>query len=341
MPAPRADNGRVADVDLRLGDLATSEELIRDLYLDLRGRVRRWASVTKQTSQARMGYVGQHLVSVVTGYPGTRTGARGADLVLPEGRDGEIKTCYRIDQLGKCETKRGDGTKCGTGVGPDERVCSSCGGSKIKRKDDSKWLITLRDEKELAEVLDPAVYYLVLFEFTSLTKPDTIQASIWSVDPLVPGFALALVDYYFNIRAKSKSKAAFNLWPYRLKFELMRPSLIYRSLIGADDSIKTVRFPGRDASERHALSPMDRHKRTDIEEHEWLGIAQALGAAPEGIATGELARKFIQAQREDREIHDDEMCDRLARGYYGPRIAEHLEKLPEKLREPVKKALTP
>ena len=46
-----------------------------------------------------MGYVGQHLVSVVTGYPGGKSGARGYDLVKDDERHGEIKTCYRVDQV--------------------------------------------------------------------------------------------------------------------------------------------------------------------------------------------------------------------------------------------------
>lgn len=66
----------------KLGDLAASEQLIQDLYIDLRRKTRLWSSITRQTSQARMGYIGQHLVSVVTGSPGGRTGARGDDLKL-------------------------------------------------------------------------------------------------------------------------------------------------------------------------------------------------------------------------------------------------------------------
>ena len=42
--------------------------LINDLYLDLRRKVNYWSEITNQTPQARMGYIGQHLVSVVTGY---------------------------------------------------------------------------------------------------------------------------------------------------------------------------------------------------------------------------------------------------------------------------------
>ena len=51
-----------------LGTIEASEALIKDLYIDLRAKVNAWSKITQQTPQARMGYVGQHLVSVVTGY---------------------------------------------------------------------------------------------------------------------------------------------------------------------------------------------------------------------------------------------------------------------------------
>lgn len=60
-----------------LGTIEASEALIKDLYIDLRAKVNAWSKITQQTPQARMGYVGQHLVSVVTGYPGGKSGARG------------------------------------------------------------------------------------------------------------------------------------------------------------------------------------------------------------------------------------------------------------------------
>lgn len=40
--------------------------LINDLYLDLRRKVNYWSDITKQTPQAKMGYIGQHLVSIVS-----------------------------------------------------------------------------------------------------------------------------------------------------------------------------------------------------------------------------------------------------------------------------------
>lgn len=86
-----------------------------------------------------MGYVGQHLVSVVTGYPGGKSGARGYDLVIDDERHGEIKTCYRVDQLGSCNA-------CGAVVSSLETECAVCGSTSINRKDDSKWLIAIRNE---------------------------------------------------------------------------------------------------------------------------------------------------------------------------------------------------
>ena len=52
-----------------LGTIEASEQLIHDLYIDLRKKANHWAAITHQTAQ-RMGYVGEHLVSVVTGYRG-------------------------------------------------------------------------------------------------------------------------------------------------------------------------------------------------------------------------------------------------------------------------------
>ena len=127
---------------IELGKRESSEMLLKDLFVDLRRKVNFWSTYTEQTPQARMGYIGQHLVSVVTGYKGGKSGARGYDLVLPNGEYGEIKTCTKIDQLGKCK-------ECGNAVSSLEIACPSCNSDKIERKDDSKWLIDVRNEKEV------------------------------------------------------------------------------------------------------------------------------------------------------------------------------------------------
>ena len=181
-----------------LGTIEASEALIKDLYIDLRAKVNAWSKITQQTPQARMGYVGQHLVSVVTGYPGGKSGARGYDLVIDDERHGEIKTCYRVDQLGSCNA-------CGAVVSSLETECAVCSSTSINRKDDSKWLIAIRNNDEFAKLLDPYRYYFVLFEFESIydSNNNDIIASIWEVDPKSKGFAYCMIDYYLNIRSQS------------------------------------------------------------------------------------------------------------------------------------------
>ena len=126
-----------------LGTVEASEAILEDLYVTLRRSLAKWAAVTNQTPQARMGYIGQHLTSVVTGFPGGRSGARGKDLIsIPGGKSAEIKTCSRVDQLGAC-------VSCNHAVSSIELACPSCGGTTINRKDDSKWLIGPKSEQEL------------------------------------------------------------------------------------------------------------------------------------------------------------------------------------------------
>lgn len=147
-----------------LGTIEASEALIKDLYIDLRAKVNAWSKITQQTPQARMGYVGQHLVSVVTGYPGGKSGARGYDLVIDDERHGEIKTCYRVDQLGSCNA-------CGAVVSSLETECAVCRSTSINRKDDSKWLIAIRNNTTIVTltvyrfkiiIIAPSVYMLIV-----------------------------------------------------------------------------------------------------------------------------------------------------------------------------------
>lgn len=234
-----------------LGTIEASEALIKDLYIDLRAKVNAWSKITQQTPQARMGYVGQHLVSVVTGYPGGKSGARGYDLVIDDERHGEIKTCYRVDQLGSCNA-------CGAVVSSLETECAVCGSTSINRKDDSKWLIAIRNNDEFAKLLDSYRYYFVLFEFESIydSNNNDIIASIWEVDPKSKGFAYCMIDYYLNIRSQSTSKAPFNMWPHMLKFALTEPTLIYRSKITNDGNIITDVFPSKNNTYSDVLLPL-------------------------------------------------------------------------------------
>lgn len=317
-----------------LGDPASSEQLIRDLYIDLRRRVNAWAAVTHQTAQARMGYIGQHLVSVATGYPGGRSGARGKDLVISAVDFGEIKTCYRVDQLGTCNA-------CQAVVASIETQCHACGSADILRKEDSKWLVSFRNEAEYAEVLDPKWYFLVLFESDRNTA-STIVASIWRVDPLRPGFAYAMVDYYGNIRAKavasSKFPAPFNLWPYSLKFELMRPALIYRSRILSDDRIITDRFPGRDAAIEDQAPDWNEFSRSRNLTSDKLALAaKRLGLKIANGSKSHMIAALVEATRDAGLAHGP-IADALAYALYRPDIDRFFSVLPQGLKSKMKAA---
>ena len=313
---------------ISLGDLESSERLITELYIDLRKRINNWAAVTQQTAQARMGYVGQHLVSVVTGFPGGKSGARGQDLVLPDDEYAEIKTCYRVDQLGKCNS-------CDEPVASIEPNCPRCESTNIKRNDDSKWLIGIRNEEELAEILEPKSYYLVLFDFVNLQAPERIRSSIWEVDPKKPGFAFCMVDYRYNIQSKSTSRAAFNLWPFQLKFGLMRPILMYRSTISTvDDSIETSVFPGRDESQLFTLEPLQSYSRSrNLTFEKIKNLAELLeipGPLPES-GKGPLLQ-HVQAHISQEAIGAEIVADSLAKAIYLKDIEELVPELPQPLR---------
>lgn len=313
---------------IKLGDVRSSEKLIADLYIDLRRRVNTWAAITQQTSQARMGYVGQHLTSVATGFPGGKSGARGRDLVLPNGEYAEIKTCYRVDQLGQCNS-------CGARIASVELECPDCGGADIKRNDDSKWLIGIRHDDEFAQTLEPKAYYLVLFEFVDIQSPSAIRSSIWEVDPKLPGFAYCMVDYRLNIQAKSNSGAPFNLWPYQLKFDLMCPVLIYRSIISTvSDSVDTVLFPGRDAARLRPIKPLGEYARARNLTADKIDILSDMLGVPNGLPRARKRARldFIQSRIETAGMPPETVADTLATALYANDIERHVPTLPEPMR---------
>lgn len=309
-----------------LGTVEASEALLDDLYVKLRRSVANWAAVTNQTPQARMGYVGQHLTSVVTGFPGGRSGARGKDLILPGDRSAEIKTCYRVDQLGACRD-------CGHAVASIELECPNCGSTSIDRKDDSKWLISPKSDDELRALWDAEHYFLVLFDFADFADPREINARIWQVDPRSPGFAYCLVDYYFTIRTASVSGAPFNLWPFSFKFGLLGGELIYSARIHDDDSIETFVFPGRrGAPEPIRLGPLTEYARsramtTDalLATASELGVAVDSESRPDAIAA-------LEDARQRGAVDEVALRDVMASNVYMPRMSAYAAHLPANLR---------
>lgn len=65
------------------------KKLLYELILEPRLKALEWSKITKQTPNLKVGYPAQHLASLVLGMEGTKTGARGNDIV-----DGsEVKSC--------------------------------------------------------------------------------------------------------------------------------------------------------------------------------------------------------------------------------------------------------
>lgn len=321
-----------------LGTPQSAELLLSELYIELRRKIRAWSAVTRQTPQARMGYIGQHLASAVTGFPGGRSGARGHDLELPTGGYSEIKTCYRVDQLGQCAT-------CHAAVSSIEDECPSCGSVLLERKIDSKWLIGVRNDDEMESLFEPTSYYLVLFDFdvSSGTDPEAgkesiirkgipaINARIWQVNPRHPGFAMCMVDYYINIRAKSKSKAPFNLWPFSLKFQLMRPLLIYHAIIKPDDTVTTAVFQGQVGTpEQYPIVPFPEMKGSSIN----LGDKSLIAFCARQQVTlfGDSSRlnilQHLERERKARGWEDEWLGVELANLMYLEKIKEGEKWLP-------------
>jgi hypothetical protein len=310
-----------------LGTIAAADALLEDLYLSLRTRLTVWSKVTHQTPQARMGYVGQHLVSVVTGLPGGRSAARGYDLIGPGlSRYSEIKTCYRIDQLGSCRS-------CGAATSAVEVACPNCKSRDIDRKNDSKWLIAPKNESDMNNLFRPQYYFLVLFDYVKIADPREIQARIWRIDPTRIGFSTILVDYFMNIRSNSASKAPFNLWPFSLKFQLMEPTLIYSALVDETNKIKTLCFPNQGPPPTVTpLEPLGNFARSIALSPDVLAtVARNLDVPPDSQPSELLQR--IEDHRVAHGIPNETIVRELCLALYKGRLGDGRKWLPPQIRD--------
>lgn len=215
--------------------------LLAELVLNPRLNALKWSQLTKQTPNIKIGYPGQHLASLITGMPGERTGARGNDLI-----DGsEVKSCSRIDQLDACKT-------CKSSVARSESVCSVCGSDKIDRRDDSKWLLTIRSEADLRVLtVDVNRVLLLIGDYPNFDEGDfstlRFQAfEIWTQSPRNKRFAELMSNYYYKIYSEhkknnpAKTPAPKNFWPYSYQFYLCNPIPVFISTVLNADSKPTI-----------------------------------------------------------------------------------------------------
>lgn len=207
-------------------------ELLGDLVLQPRIAALKWSKITKQTPNIKIGYPAQHIASLVTGMEGSRTGARGKDIV-----DGsEVKACSKIDQLDTCND-------CKEKVSRSEESCPACGSSNIKRMDDSKWLFTIRSEEDLETLTkDTPRIILVVSDYPDFEHGnyDDIRFEVfelWTASERNSNFTAYMVDYYHNIYLKhkqanpAKTPAPKNFFPYGYPFYMCNPIKVFSATI--------------------------------------------------------------------------------------------------------------
>ena len=213
-------------------NVSNIEKMLMDLILRPRRDLAKWAKVTKQTPNIRIGYPGQHLASLVTGVEGERTGARGHDL-----SDGsEVKSCSRVDQLDKCKD-------CKAAVARIEDKCPKCRSTEITRNNDSKWLFAIRSKEELTTLLNkvPRVV-LILSDYPYYDDNDweTLQFQvfeIWPEDQRHTHFRTLMDNYFRNIylphikRNPRNTPAPKNFWPYSFQFYMCNPVRVFHCVV--------------------------------------------------------------------------------------------------------------
>ncbi len=220
---------------------ALIEKLLLDLVLQPRIKALEWSKITKQTPNMKIGYPGQHLASLVLGMEGSKTGARGNDIV-----DGsEVKSCSRVDQLDSCKD-------CNEKILRIETICPNCNSMNIKRMDDSKWLFTIRSENDL-KVLTQDVDRIVLAladypEFDNDNFEDLrFQIfEIWTKSPRNQNFVNLMTNYYYKIYAEhkknnaNKTPAPKNFWPYSYQFYMCNPIKVLNCIVKNANTIPEI-----------------------------------------------------------------------------------------------------
>lgn len=209
-------------------NISLIEEFLTELVLEPRINALKWSKITHQTPNLKIGYPGQHLASLITGVKGKKTGARGDDL-----EDGtEVKSCSRIDQMDKCK-------ECKFPVARVEKICLNCNSPNIDRKEDSKWLFTIRSEKDLKLLIEdvPRVLF-ILGDYPNFAQKDfeTLRFQsfeIWTNSDRHKRFKEIMSNYYFQIYLEhkksdpKKTPAPENFWPYKYQFYLCNPILTF------------------------------------------------------------------------------------------------------------------
>lgn len=210
-------------------NLTQIEKFVNEIIISPKNALQSWAKITKQTPAAKIGYIGQHLASLITGVPGTGSGARGDDL-----SDGtEVKSCNKVDQVDKCKV-------CKSRVMRIEEKCPSCGSTKIDRKDDSKWLFSVRDEFELNQYMNLDRIFLLLMDYPNFDNNDyndirIVSFEIYPKEERMKVFRELISNHYYNIYLpklnENEKTNPMNLHPWSFQFYKCNPIMTFKCII--------------------------------------------------------------------------------------------------------------
>jgi len=189
------------------------EEGIRELYLRPRLKRMKWSKITNQSIQADA-YVGQQIVSLVTGIKGTGSRGRGDDLA----DESEIKSAIRIDQMCRCNDCKY------TFPSLLDKECPKCGSKNYNQPKDSHASIRLATNHDLETLINlPAIYNLLID--ASEDKENHIRIRIWKIDPTREKAKEFFKGSLENNKTKGSSNVNFH--PLKRQWHLMEPEMIF------------------------------------------------------------------------------------------------------------------
>lgn len=281
------------------------EQFIYDMIISPRIASHKWSAITNQTPNLKIGYPAQHLASLILGMKGDATGARGNDIC-----DGtEVKSCSKIDQSDKC-------LDCKENVLRSQNKCPACGSANIRRNNDSKWLIPIRNEDELTMALKETPRFLFIVSDYPFFKDNNfsdirIRAfEIYPSNPRCVRFAELLKSYYYNIylphikHNPNATPAPKNLFPDNFPFYMCNPIKVFQcDIVGSLSSkpkIKISHYVAPDADRTNLQSVLMPVELLHKKELKILEGHKCISKQTEYI--DEKARSFLSLRDTDKKI---------------------------------------
>ncbi|GAB4574677.1 MAG: hypothetical protein Kow0077_22410 [Anaerolineae bacterium] len=141
---PKGPDGAAISKQKQETRLALVKQFIESVIFNQYRQLVSWQSVTGQSSQIDSGYLGQQLVSLLTGIPGSGTRGKGLDLA----------------------------------DGSEVKAASTLSGVDVPR-----WNNQLSTSQKVREYLDQPAIYFVLFDTLNKRESFPLRVRIWKVEP--------------------------------------------------------------------------------------------------------------------------------------------------------------